>query len=103
MPDMFKRRYTNGVVCFFQIQLDVKYLVQFQIHGQGADEEPKNLLTIDKTDGTLWMTRKVDYEKYRILKVNSVCSSLAPILATLLNPNVFCAMRIDLIYPHCTE
>lgn len=62
-------------VCFFliQIHLDVKYLVRFEIHGQGVDEEPKDLLMIDKNDGTLWMTRSVDYEKYRLLKVNSAC------------------------------
>ncbi|XP_062397734.1 cadherin-like protein 26 isoform X2 [Sardina pilchardus] len=52
-----------------RIQLDVKYLVQFKINGQGVDEDPKDLLQIDQQDGTLWMKRKVDFEEFRLLKL----------------------------------
>ncbi|XP_041952833.1 cadherin-like protein 26 isoform X1 [Alosa sapidissima] len=52
------------------IQLDVKYLVNLHIHGQGVDLDPKDVLEIDQRDGTLWSKRKVNFEEYKLLKLN---------------------------------
>ncbi|XP_049436346.1 cadherin-2-like [Epinephelus fuscoguttatus] len=42
----------------------------FEIHGQGVDEEPKGILQINKNTGILSVHGPVDYEKYRVLKLN---------------------------------
>lgn len=45
-----------------KIELDRKYLVNFILYGQGVDEEPKNILTINKETGEISVYGKVDYE-----------------------------------------
>ncbi|KAI7794589.1 cadherin-like protein 26 [Triplophysa rosa] len=45
-----------------KIELDRKYLVNFVLYGQGVDEEPKNILTITKDTGEIYVHGKVDYE-----------------------------------------
>ncbi|KAM6924842.1 cadherin-like protein 26 [Xenentodon cancila] len=46
-----------------------KSLTLFQIHGQGVDEEPKNILQINNRTGILSVLGPVDYEKYKVLKL----------------------------------
>ncbi|XP_076133441.1 cadherin-like protein 26 isoform X2 [Alosa pseudoharengus] len=53
-----------------KIHLDVKYFVKLHICGQGVDLDPKDVLEIDQRDGTLWSKRKVNFEEYKLLKLN---------------------------------
>ncbi|XP_068198583.1 cadherin-like protein 26 [Antennarius striatus] len=46
-----------------------KKLGMFEILGQGADEEPKGVLQIDKHTGELSVHRPVDYEEFSVLKL----------------------------------
>ncbi|XP_008298221.1 cadherin-like protein 26 [Stegastes partitus] len=41
----------------------------FKIHGQGVDEEPRNVLKIDDESGEITVLGPVDYEKYKVLKL----------------------------------
>lgn len=43
--------------------------MRFDLYGEGMDEEPKGVLTIDKESGTLYVNRAVDYEEKTVLKV----------------------------------
>ncbi|KAK5923958.1 hypothetical protein CgunFtcFv8_000883 [Champsocephalus gunnari] len=40
-----------------------------KIHGQGVEEEPKNILKINENTGMLTVHGPVDYEKFRVLKL----------------------------------
>ncbi|XP_067228421.1 cadherin-like protein 26 [Chanodichthys erythropterus] len=51
-----------------QIELERSYLVKFQLHGQGVDEEPIGVLKIDNK-GYVSVWRKLDYENSRGIKI----------------------------------
>lgn len=55
----------------FQIKLEKSYLVRFQLHGQGVDKEPTNVLEIDNK-GYVSVLRKVDYENSQGIKILNV-------------------------------
>lgn len=55
----------------FQIELDRSYLVKFQLHGQGVDEEPKKVLEIDNK-GYVSVLKKLDYENSQGIKILKV-------------------------------
>ncbi|XP_051515753.1 cadherin-like protein 26 [Myxocyprinus asiaticus] len=42
---------------------------EYFIHGQGIDKDPKGILSIDKTDGSIYVHGKVDYEEYKRLTI----------------------------------
>lgn len=48
--------------CAFQIELDRKYLVNFALYGEGVNEEPKGVLSINGQTGEICVHKKVDYE-----------------------------------------
>ncbi|KAK5912962.1 hypothetical protein CesoFtcFv8_002789 [Champsocephalus esox] len=52
-----------------KITIDRDYQVRFDLYGEGMDEEPKGVLTIDKESGTLYVNRAVDYEEKTVLKL----------------------------------
>ncbi|KAL3059134.1 hypothetical protein OYC64_011128 [Pagothenia borchgrevinki] len=52
-----------------KITIDRDYRVRFDLYGEGMDEEPKGVLTIDKESGTLYVNRAVDYEEKTVLKL----------------------------------
>ncbi len=55
----------------FQVELDRSYLVNYILHGDGVDKDPKNILSIDKL-GNVLVHGKVDYESGpKILRVSS--------------------------------
>lgn len=62
------------VLCFFffQVNLNVNYIIRFDIYGQGVDKDPKDVLKIDQK-GIIWIQKPVDYEIFKILKVNADC------------------------------
>ncbi|XP_051947936.1 cadherin-like protein 26 isoform X2 [Xyrauchen texanus] len=43
--------------------------MEYSIHGQGIDRDPKGILSIDKTDGSIYVHGKVDYEEYNKLTI----------------------------------
>ncbi|KAJ8409011.1 hypothetical protein AAFF_G00240320 [Aldrovandia affinis] len=43
--------------------------VGFALHGKGVDEEPKNMLTIHQEKGIIYVLGKIDYERYKILRL----------------------------------
>ncbi|XP_056589457.1 cadherin-13-like [Triplophysa dalaica] len=45
-----------------KIMLDRTYLVNFALHGEGVDKEPKDILVINKDTGEINVKGKVDYE-----------------------------------------
>ncbi|XP_033938861.1 cadherin-like protein 26 isoform X1 [Pseudochaenichthys georgianus] len=52
-----------------KITIDRDYQARFDLYGEGMDEEPKGVLTIDKESGTLYVNRAVDYEEKTVLKL----------------------------------
>ncbi|KAF3855889.1 hypothetical protein F7725_016612 [Dissostichus mawsoni] len=52
-----------------KITIDRDYRVRFDLYGEGMDEEPKGVLTIDKESGTLYVNRALDYEEKTMLKL----------------------------------
>ncbi|KAM7402683.1 hypothetical protein PAMP_017899 [Pampus punctatissimus] len=52
-----------------KIHLDRQYLVYFELHGEGVNEEPVGLLSIDRKTGTMYVHSSVDYEKKQILRL----------------------------------
>lgn len=62
------------LLCVFQIELDRKYLVHFELFGQGVDKEPKNILKIDRETGEIQVYGKVDYEAMDSSKALNVCN-----------------------------
>lgn len=56
-----------------QIHVDRKYRVEFKLHGGGVDEDPVGLLSIDPETGIVMVNGKIDYEKYKLLKVGKRC------------------------------
>ncbi|XP_035864272.1 cadherin-2-like [Sander lucioperca] len=81
--EMLKRQKRNWIIDSFSIDEDYKGVfpytlgkisvmnkfVSFKINGQGADEEPKGILQINKITGELTVHGPVDYEKFKVLKL----------------------------------
>ncbi|TTO15644.1 Cadherin-like protein 26 [Bagarius yarrelli] len=55
---------------FPYIHVDKKYLVNFLLSGSGVDAEPKGVLSINSKTGQILVHKKVDYESYRVLRLN---------------------------------
>ncbi|XP_030623657.1 cadherin-like protein 26 [Chanos chanos] len=51
------------------IELERNYLVNFLLHGSGVDEDPKDVLDINKKTGEILVYKKVDYETFRFLRL----------------------------------
>ncbi|CAN9515376.1 unnamed protein product [Ophioblennius macclurei] len=65
-------------------------VVIFRIHGQGVDEEPRNVLEIIEDTGELWVLRPVDYEQFQKLTLtfqayNKVENTINTQLSLLVN------------------
>ncbi|KAK2914709.1 hypothetical protein Q8A73_005303 [Channa argus] len=52
-----------------KIIIERDYLVYFDLYGEGADEEPKGVISIDKESGALIIHKAVDYEEKKLLKL----------------------------------
>ncbi|XP_051961179.1 cadherin-like protein 26 isoform X2 [Xyrauchen texanus] len=50
------------------IELEKTYLVNFELKGEGVDQEPKNILLINKETGVINVYGKVDYEAIDVTK-----------------------------------
>ncbi|XP_054882658.1 cadherin-like protein 26 [Poeciliopsis prolifica] len=53
-----------------QVTLDRKYRVLFMLKGQGVDEDPKGVLSIQESTGQIFVSRPVDFEEYKVLKLS---------------------------------
>ncbi|KAJ8258921.1 hypothetical protein COCON_G00179330 [Conger conger] len=51
------------------VHVDRDYRVKFKLHGNGVDEDPKGVLSIDPDTGVISVLGKLDYEKYPVLKL----------------------------------
>lgn len=49
--------------------LDRAYRIYFDLFGQGVDEFPKNILSINKETGMLSVHGPVDFEEIKVLQV----------------------------------
>ncbi|KAB5546046.1 hypothetical protein PHYPO_G00067590 [Pangasianodon hypophthalmus] len=49
---------------------DLNHSIKFRISGQGVNEEPTGILTINEKTGEIYIHRPIDRETYRILHVN---------------------------------
>ncbi|XP_034440871.1 cadherin-like protein 26 [Hippoglossus hippoglossus] len=45
-----------------KIDIDRDYVIYFNLNGHGVDKEPKGVLSINSTSGTIWVHKAVDYE-----------------------------------------
>ncbi|XP_041837178.1 cadherin-like protein 26 [Melanotaenia boesemani] len=52
-----------------KVNVERKYQVQFELFGEGVEEEPKGVLSIDRDSGFLYVHRAVDYEEKTVLKL----------------------------------
>ncbi|KAM6980812.1 cadherin-like protein 26 [Aplochiton taeniatus] len=52
-----------------KIEIERKYTVNFELHGEGVEEEPKGVLSIDKDSGIVFVHKALDYEVHKILKL----------------------------------
>lgn len=52
-----------------QVNVERKYPVYFELYGEGVDEEPEGVLSIDRKTGTIYANKAVDYEARTRLKV----------------------------------
>uniref|UniRef100_A0A3B4VEY3 Cadherin 27 n=1 Tax=Seriola dumerili TaxID=41447 RepID=A0A3B4VEY3_SERDU len=52
------------------ISIERDHRVYFDLYGEGVDEDPKGVLSIDKESGILSIHRPVDYEEKRLLKLS---------------------------------
>ncbi|XP_034387957.1 cadherin-like protein 26 [Cyclopterus lumpus] len=52
-----------------KINIQRSYQVYFDLFGEGVDEEPKGVLSINKESGTVYVHRAVDYEENTMLKL----------------------------------
>lgn len=61
-------------VCSFCFQLNIEkhILSEYIIRGQGIDQDPKGIFSINPTEGSIYVHGKVDYEKYKHLTVSIV-------------------------------
>lgn len=59
---------------FSQLNIEKKVIEEYSIHGQGIDQDPKGILSINR-NGTVYVHGKVDYEQYKRLRVSLAVSS----------------------------
>ncbi|XP_028302574.1 cadherin-like protein 26 isoform X2 [Gouania willdenowi] len=52
-----------------EIDVNREYPIFFELSGEGVDEEPKGVISIDRNSGTLHVHRPVDYEEKTLLKL----------------------------------
>ncbi|KAM9361771.1 cadherin-like protein 26 [Symphorus nematophorus] len=52
-----------------KITIERQYNIYFDLLGEGVDEEPVGVLSIDKESGMVCVHKAVDYEKYTLLKL----------------------------------
>ncbi|KAM9408246.1 cadherin-like protein 26 [Pholidichthys leucotaenia] len=52
-----------------KINVEREYQVYFELFGEGVDEEPKGVISIDRESGTLSVHKAVDYEEKQVLKL----------------------------------
>ncbi|XP_038151113.1 cadherin-like protein 26 isoform X1 [Cyprinodon tularosa] len=52
-----------------KVDLNSKYQVFFDLHGEGVDKEPKDVFFIEKNSGEIFVKKAVDYEKHKVLKL----------------------------------
>ncbi|XP_053171459.1 cadherin-like protein 26 [Scomber japonicus] len=52
-----------------KIKIERDYRVYFNLHGEGVDQEPKGLLSINKETGIIYVHRPVDYEERKLLSL----------------------------------
>ncbi|XP_029908320.1 cadherin-like protein 26 [Myripristis murdjan] len=52
-----------------KINIERRYRVYFELYGEGVDEEPKGVLSIDRATGTVSVHKAVDYEEMKVLKL----------------------------------
>lgn len=71
------------------MSVDREYQIYFELHGQGVDEEPMGVISIDEFSGMLNVHKAVDYEKWHTLEVRidtcstPTCSDAAEFLFTV--------------------
>ncbi|XP_024126911.1 cadherin-like protein 26 isoform X1 [Oryzias melastigma] len=51
------------------VNVERKYPVYFELYGEGVDEEPEGVLSIDRKTGTIYANKAVDYEARTRLKL----------------------------------
>ncbi|KAJ8370675.1 hypothetical protein SKAU_G00107030 [Synaphobranchus kaupii] len=51
------------------VEVERDYKVGFSLRGKGVDQEPRGILSIDKTSGVISVHGKVDYEQHKKLKL----------------------------------
>ncbi|XP_050952700.1 cadherin-like protein 26 [Labeo rohita] len=51
------------------LNIEKKVIEEYSIHGQGIDQDPKGILSINR-NGTVYVHGKVDYEQYKRLRIN---------------------------------
>ncbi|XP_029990626.1 cadherin-like protein 26 [Sphaeramia orbicularis] len=52
-----------------QIDIERKYRVNFDLYGEGVDEEPKGVLSINQETGAIYVHKALDYEETTLLKL----------------------------------
>ncbi|CAI5688724.1 unnamed protein product [Oreochromis niloticus] len=52
-----------------KVSVDREYRIYFELHGQGVDEEPTGVISIDEHSGMLNVHKAVDYEKWHALEL----------------------------------
>uniref|UniRef100_A0AAX7UVW4 Cadherin domain-containing protein n=1 Tax=Astatotilapia calliptera TaxID=8154 RepID=A0AAX7UVW4_ASTCA len=52
-----------------KVSVDREYQIYFELHGQGVDEEPMGVISIDEYSGMLNVHKAVDYEKWHTLEL----------------------------------
>ncbi|KAM9813786.1 cadherin-like protein 26 [Neosynchiropus ocellatus] len=53
-----------------KINVESEYLIYFDLYGEGVDEEPRGVLSVDKESGTISVHKPVDYEKQTTLRLS---------------------------------
>lgn len=57
------------IVLLLQIVVKRSYPLTFEIVGEGVEEHPQGVLSIDKSSGVISVHKPVDYEEIHRLKV----------------------------------
>ncbi|KAL3977865.1 splicing factor 3B subunit 5 [Sarotherodon galilaeus] len=52
-----------------EVNIGRKYPIYFELQGQGVDEEPSEVISIDKEFGVLYVHKAVDYEQWQTLEL----------------------------------
>lgn len=52
-----------------QVNIDRQNRLTFQLYGEGVDEVPMGVISIDKESGMLYVHKAVDYEEWQKLEV----------------------------------